>query len=101
MLAALDRLWNDILPTLKRDEKVFRVHATLLDLTPATESQLDLLLNDDPVRRKWGSASIAIDRINSKYGKTLASIGPGRPPPGGHAGGKISHTRIPRAEDFW
>jgi DNA polymerase-4 len=80
---------------------VFRVHVALLDLTPACERQLDFLSDDDRLRRKWESASVAIDRINAKYGKTLTSIGPWSPPPGGHAGGKISYTRIPRAEDFW
>ena len=101
VLLALDRLWSDILPTLKPREQVFRVHVALVDLTPATERQLDLLINDDPIRRKWESISVAIDRLNGKYGKTLASVGLWNPPVGGHAGGKISYTRIPRAEDFW
>jgi hypothetical protein len=38
---------------------------------------------------------------NRKYGRTVVSIGPWTPPPGGYAGGKISYTRIPSAEDFW
>jgi DNA polymerase IV len=101
VLEAVDRLWRQIWPGLRPREQVFRVHVALLDLTPATERQLDFLSDDDLVRRKWENASIAIDRINAKYGKTLASIGPWTPPPGGHAGGKISYTRIPRAEDFW
>jgi DNA polymerase IV len=101
VLEALERLWSEIGPRLDRREQVFRVHVALLDLTPASERQLDLLLDDDPLRRKWESASAMIDRINAKYGRTLISIGPWAPPPGGHAGGKISYTRIPRAEDFW
>lgn len=101
VLRAINRLWDTILPLLKSREQVFRVHVALLELTPASERQLDFLSDDDLPRRKWESASIAIDRINSKYGKTLATIGPWNPPPGGHAGGKISYTRIPRAEDFW
>jgi DNA polymerase-4 len=39
--------------------------------------------------------------MNRKHGRTLVSVGPWTPPPGGYAGGKISYTRIPRAEDFW
>jgi DNA polymerase IV len=65
----------------------------LLDLTRASERQLDLLLNDDKTRRRCEDATAA--------GRTLVSIGPWSPPPGGYAGGKISCTRIPRAEDFW
>ena len=101
VLHALDGLWADLMPGLARNELVFRVHVALLDLTPARARQLDLLLNDDPVRRKCEKVSGVIDKINGKYGRTLVSLGPWTPPPGGHAGGKISYTRIPRAEDFW
>lgn len=100
-LHALDDLWNDIMPCLTKNELVFKVHVALLDLTPANQRQLDLFLNDDPIRRKYEAVSGAIDRINGKYGRTLVSLGPWKPPSGGHAGGKISYTWIPRAEDFW
>ena len=86
---------------MAKQERIFRVHVALFDLTPDCERQLDFLLADDPVRRRWEAMSAAIDGINAKYGRTLASVGPWKPPPGGHAGGKISYTRIPRAEDFW
>jgi DNA polymerase IV len=101
VLDALERLWAALLARMDRREQAFRVHVALLDLTPANERQLDLLLNDDPARRKWEAASAAIDRINARYGATVTSVGPWNPPAGGHAGGKISYTRIPRAEDFW
>jgi len=61
----------------------------------------DILLDDDKARRRWESTTAAIDGLNRKHGRTLVSIGPWTPPPGGYAGGKISYTRIPRAEDFW
>lgn len=60
-----------------------------------------MLLNDDPERRKWESITTAVDGINSRYGKTLVTLGKWKLPPGGNLGGKISFTRIPRAEDFW
>jgi DNA polymerase-4 len=66
-----------------------------------SERQLDMLLDDDPVRRQWERITEAIDALNRKHGRTLVSIGPWTPPPGGYAGGKISYTRIPSAEDFW
>ena len=78
-----------------------QVGVTLSDLTRANERQLDILLNDDVPRRKWESTTAAIDGLNSKYGRTLVSVGPWTSPPGDYAGGKISYTRIPRAEDFW
>jgi DNA polymerase-4 len=81
--------------------RVLRLRVTLFDLTRASERQLDMLLDDDATRRRWESATEAIDTLNRKYGRTLVSIGPWIPPPGGYAGGKISYTRIPSAEDFW
>ncbi len=78
-----------------------QVGVTLSDITRADERQLDILLNDDVPRRKWEKTSAAIDGLNSRYGRTLISGGPWESPSGGHAGGKISFTRIPRAEDFW
>ncbi len=60
-----------------------------------------MLLNDDKERRKAEALTDAIDNLNTKYGCTLVSLGPWTPPEGGYAGGKISYTRIPRAEDFW
>ncbi|MEJ2229339.1 MAG: type VI secretion protein ImpB [Alphaproteobacteria bacterium] len=101
VLAALEEMWDSLVPCLTPREPIFRVHIALLDLTPASERQLDLLADDDPARVKWDAVSEALDRLNGKYGATVVSLGAWRPPAGGHAGGKISYTRIPRAEDFW
>ena len=101
VLAALENLWRDVRQKLPRRARILRLGVTLLDLTRASERQLDILLNDDQTRRRWEDTTAAIDRLNRKHGRTLVSIGPWTPPPGGYAGGKISYTRIPRAEDFW
>ena len=101
ILEALMTLWKGALADLPRRTEVIRVHVTLLDLTNADERQLDILLDDDRTRRRWEQATDAIDALNLKYGATLVSVGPWTPPPGGYAGGKISYTRIPSAEDFW
>lgn len=101
ILEALMALWKGALADLPRRTEVIRVHVTLLDLTKADERQLDILLDDDRTRRRWEQATDAIDALNLKYGATLVSVGPWTPPPGGYAGGKISYTRIPSAEDFW
>lgn len=101
VLSTLETLWIHARNELPRSTSVLRIGVTLLDLTRADERQLDLLLNDDPARKRMESVTDAIDKLNSKYGRTLVSIGPWSPPPGGYAGGKISYTRIPRAEDFW
>jgi DNA polymerase-4 len=101
VLSALENMWTRLHKRLLRRARIMRVGVTLLDLTPSTERQLDIFLNDDVHRQKAEKATNAIDALNRKHGRTLVSIGPWTPPPGGYAGGKISYTRIPRAEDFW
>ena len=100
-LAGLESLWKKARSELPPRAKIIRLGVTLLDLSPADARQLDLFANDDAARRRWESVSAAMDRLNAKYGRTIISLGPWTPPPGGYAGGKISYTRIPRAEDFW
>lgn len=101
ILSALSELWDQVRQEYPRGLTIFRVGVTLYDLSPAHERQLDLLLNDDRVRRRWESANAAIDRLNARYCGTIVSLGHWNPPKGGHVGGKISYTRIPSAEDFW
>ena len=100
-LKGLDVLWERARRQIPSHLKVVRVGVTLGDLTEASARQLDMLINDDPERRKWESVTTAMDSLNSRYGKSLVTMGPWKLPPGGNLGGKISFTRIPRAEDFW
>jgi DNA polymerase IV len=101
LLSALEKLWDRLTISLSSTTKVLRIGVTLSDLTPANHRQLDFLLDDDTERQRWERLGSAIDRLNIKYGKTVASVGFWQPPPGGNVGGKISFTRIPSAEDFW
>ncbi|MFV2091941.1 MAG: type VI secretion protein ImpB [Hyphomicrobiales bacterium] len=100
-LHGLEELWAQARAALPAGARIIRIGVTLLNLSPVSERQLDMLLNDDRERQKWEAVTRAIDHLNVKYGKTTVSIGPWTPPPGGNAGGKISYTRIPSAEDFW
>lgn len=100
VLNALEGLWRNV----RRDVGVpwiVQVHVTLLDLTRMGARQLDLFDVSDVTRQKWERATKAVDLINAVNAQTLVSLGPWTPPPGGFAGGKISYTRIPSAEDFW
>lgn len=101
ILSALSELWDQVRKVHPRGLTIFRVGVTLYDLSPSHERQLDLLLNDDCQRRRWESASKAVDNLNTRYAGTVVSLGQWQPPAGGHVGGKISYTRIPSAEDFW
>lgn len=100
-LKALGTLWEIAVKKISAKAEIVRVGVTLGELTPATERQLDLLLNDDKQRQKSEKLTKAIDELNRKFGKRVATFGPWVPPPGGYAGGKISYTRIPSSEDFW
>lgn len=100
-LKALEALWTKAKNCIPSRYKIVRVGVTLGDLTESGTRQLDLLLNDDPARQRWETVTNAMDTLNSRYGKSLVTMGPWKLPPGGNLGGKISFTRIPRAEDFW
>jgi len=100
-LSGLDIMWRRARQKLPANIKIVRVGVTLGDLNPSDSRQLDMLINDDPERQKWEDITKAIDGLNSRYGKSLVTFGYWKLPPGGNLGGKISYTRIPRAEDFW
>ena len=101
VLKALSIMWDEMCSATPPRTKVMRVGTTLCDLTPADTRQLDFLIDDDSERQKWERIGDALDALNVKYGKTVASVGHWAPPAGGNVGGKISFTRIPSAEDFW
>ena len=100
ILETLQAVWAEATTSLPKRTAIFRVGVTLTDITPATERQMDFLLNDDGERRRWEAVTQATDALNSRYAKTVVSVGPWQPPEGGHVGGKIAFTRIPSAEDF-
>ena len=100
-LAGLEILWGKARSEVPPRASIIRLGVTLLDLSPASARQLDMFVNDDAARKRWENVTSALDFLNTKYGRTIISVGPWTPPPGGYAGGKISYTRIPRAEDFW
>ena len=101
ILQAHERLWLRVYAQVPSHEKIVRVGVTLGELSETCHRQLDLLIDDEPKRLKLEAVTTAIDGLNRRYGKTLVSVGPWTPPPGDHIGGKISYTRIPRAEDFY
>jgi DNA polymerase IV len=101
LLDGLRSVWCEAIRANHKYTKIFRVGVTLIQITPQGERQMDLLLDDDAVRRKWESTTDVADSLNMRFGKTVLSLGPWNPPKGGHVGGKISYTRIPTAEDFW
>lgn len=100
VLSAFEAIW--VAPQqLASNSTVFRVGVQLYDISPSDARQTDMLLDDDVERQRWEKITQATDALNTKYGGTLVHMGDWAPPAGGNAGGKISYTRIPTAEDFW
>lgn len=100
LLTTLGALWDEMTQEVGSRVKLLRVGVTLCDLTPADARQLDMFCDDDAERQKWSRIGAAIEGLNSRYGRTVTSVGAWSPPAGGNVGGKISFTRIPTAEDF-
>ena len=100
-VAALYALWRRARTDLPARSRLIQVHVALYGLTPARARQMDMFEVSAERREKWVSASEAMDRLNRKYAKTIVSMGPWTPPPGGYAGGKIAFARVPQMEDFW
>ena len=103
VLTALSRMWADARAGLSRFARVVRVacgaarpHARQTNDSSTSCSTMTIASARAGRARRRRST-----RLNRRYGRTLVSVGPWAPPPGGYAGGKISYTRIPRAEDFW
>jgi DNA polymerase-4 len=94
-------MWERLCNFLTPNTKIVRIGFTLGDVTRTGTRQLDFLINDDIERRKWERINHSIDHLNSKYSKSLVTLGEYKLPAGGNLGGKISYTRIPRSEDFW
>lgn len=100
VLSAFEAIWAAT-QQLASSSTVFRVGVQLYDISPSDARQTDMLLDDDAERQRWEKITQATDALNTKYGGTLVHMGDWAPPAGGNAGGKISYTRIPTAEDFW
>ncbi|HEY0283737.1 MAG TPA: hypothetical protein VGC27_14075, partial [Rhizomicrobium sp.] len=101
LLTALDRLWNGI---VRQDEvlPVKHVGITLLDLISTTGIAPDLFgwapdIDERPERLRL---SLAIDRLNQRYGVDTVAIGTAPMGLPAYMGAKIAFNRIPERKDF-
>jgi DNA polymerase-4 len=101
LLEILDRLWNgmvgprEVLP-------VRQVGITLLDLKPVAKMEPDLFgwTPDAQERPERLRLSLAIDRLNQRYGVDTVAIGPAPQGLPAYMGAKIAFNRIPERQDF-
>ncbi|GLQ21654.1 type VI secretion protein ImpB [Algimonas porphyrae] len=102
-LKALDGIWQRLAQRTAKLPFVNIAHimVSFSGLESDEGRQLDLLVAQDPDRERWEQVTRIIDQVNLAANKSLLTLGPWTPPPGGNAGGKIAFTRVPEAEDFW
>ena len=98
-ISALGQLWRELKPRLPSYAKIIRIGLFFGGLIPADMRQLDLLQNDDQARQGWERITSAMDDLNTRYGRSVVTLGPWDQKYGKHLGTKIAFTRIPRAED--
>lgn len=100
-LDGLTRIWRRVERALPRSIQIVRLGVVFSEITPSSARQLELFGVDDLQRQRHEKISAAVDTLNRRYGQTVVSQGPWRPPAGGYAGGKIAYSRVPDHEDFW
>ena len=101
LLAALDGLWAQVAPVLRR-ARPNTVGVHILDLKARSDHAPDLF-SDGPDQN--GNArslrlSKAMDALNKRFGKDTVSIGPSNNLPE-YMGAKIAFNRIPDEHDFY
>ncbi|RKQ71348.1 DNA polymerase-4 [Litorimonas taeanensis] len=101
ILGALMKLWERAASVINECDRIYQIGVVLVDLYDVQERQLDLLHYDDSTRQRWEVLTRTTDDLNRRFGRTAISLGPWPMKAGSLAGGKISFTRIPAAEDFF
>lgn len=101
LLAALDTLWVQVAPVLRR-ARPNTVGVHIHDLKARTDHAPDLFgeAPDQGGNAKSLKLSKAMDALNKRYGKDTVSIGPSAGLPE-YMGAKIAFNRIPEEHDFW
>ncbi|UTW54601.1 hypothetical protein [Kordiimonas sp. SCSIO 12610] len=101
-IAALQALWFQARKDLPSSSEVKHLHVAFSSLVSMSEDdQYTMIAPDQERKKRWNNACAALDDLNRRYSKTIISMGPLTPPPGGYAGGKIAFSRVPDMEDFW
>jgi len=101
LLAALDGLWRQAAPVLKRG-RPNTVGVNILNLKPRAAFEADLFSDGPDMNGNAPSLRLsqAMDELNKRFGKDTISIGPNAGLPA-YIGAKIAFNRIPDEEDFW
>ncbi|MGB3454734.1 MAG: type VI secretion protein ImpB [Litorimonas sp.] len=103
-LKGLDAIWTSLKGKVgSRASRLNIAHimVSFSGLERVSDRQFDLWVSRDPERQRWERVTEVIDRVNLAANRSMITVGPWTPPPGGNAGGKIAFTRVPEAEDFW
>ncbi|MBC7496166.1 MAG: type VI secretion protein ImpB [Sphingomonadaceae bacterium] len=104
LLAVLDALWTRMRGELP-DQRYRQVAVTFLELTDAAATQLALFDDGSAVtpatEKRRLALSIAIDRMNARFGRDAVTVGHDARGATRSSGPKIAFTRIPELAEFW
>jgi len=104
LLAVLDALWTRMRGELP-DQRYRQVAVTFLELTDAAATQLALFDDGSAVtpatEERRLALSIAIDRMNARFGRDAVTVGHDARGATRSSGPKIAFTRIPELAEFW
>lgn len=98
-LSTLTLLWKAAKRVLQPHYKIIRIGLFFGGLVPSNARQLDMFHADDDERIKWENLTGAMDTLNTRYGRSVLTLGPWPDKYGKHLGTKIAYTRIPSRED--
>jgi len=103
LLAVLDALWTRMRGELP-DQRYRQVAVTFLELTDAAATQLALFDDGSAVtpatEERRLALSIAIDRMNARFGRDAVTVGHDARGATRSSGPKIAFTRIPELAEF-
>jgi DNA polymerase-4 len=102
-LTALDNLWQDMLDTLNPN-LIKKVAVTLTGLYQNNQITTDLFAQDyddtSGQSEKFQNLSLAMDKINQKFGAEAVRLGISPKTQAGYVGTKIAFHRIPDLAEF-
>lgn len=102
-LHLLDRCWQQLLPQM-HGQRIRKISVTLTELSQIDETQDELfpLLPEEEMaaRKKSERMSVALDKINQRFGRDSILLGMLPAQGKGFSGTKVAFTRIPEMEEF-
>ncbi|MDI1229187.1 MAG: impB/mucB/samB family protein [bacterium] len=101
-LEMMEEMWRELMPEVK-GRKIKKVSVTLSSITPKGQVQPDLFDSVSTAtkqQKKNEKLSVAMDKINQKFGRDTVLVGMTATQSRSFTGTKIAFTRIPDVAEF-